>query len=209
MSNYSLSTFLESDDISSLNKIIDSTNEKMEGNILYRHHSNYCLHGKNKEDARYNLYHLSEISSKLVEIGFNGGHSEALFFYANPDISLLSFDLCDHRYTELCLNYLQSKYRIEFIKGNSIQTIPQYRNHSKYNVIHIDGGHGKNICYHDMLNCRMFGDEHSFLVVDDSYLQGIGEAITEHESTNFIYEIDYEKFCLFKTNQHRIFKYVM
>jgi len=155
------------------------------------------------------LYCLSKISSNLVEVGFNGGHSAALFFHANPDINLLSFDLCDHRYTELCLDYLKTKYRIEFIKGDSIQTIPQHQNHSKYDMIHIDGGHGKNICSSDILNCKMFADEQSFLVIDDTYLQGIREAINNLMHSKLIYEIHYENFGLKKTEQHRIFKYRM
>ena len=209
MTNYNLSKFIESDDVSILNKIIDETNEKMEGNILYRHHSNFVLHVKNKEDARYNLYHLSKISSNLVEVGFNGGHSAALFFYANPSVSLLSFDLCNHRYTELCLNYLKTKYSIEFVKGNSIETIPQHQNHLKYDVIHIDGGHDKNSCSSDILNCKKFTDKHSFLVIDDTYLQGINEAIDNLINTKLIHEINYENYGLKKTDQHRIFKYRM
>ena len=80
MTNFDFRVFVESDDVSNLNQIIEKTNEKMEGNILYRHHSAFVPHQKNKEDARYNLYFLAKHSSRLVEVGFNGGHSAALFF---------------------------------------------------------------------------------------------------------------------------------
>jgi hypothetical protein len=181
----------------------------MEGNILYRHHSDFALHGQNKEAARDNLFCLSKASSALVEVGFNGGHSAALFFYANPDASLLSFDLCDHRYTELCLDYLETKYSIEFVKGDSTLTIPQHQNHSKYGVIHIDGGHDSSHCNSDVLNCKKFADEHSFLVIDDTYLQGINEVISNLIDTKLIHEINYEDSGLTETAQHRIFKYRM
>jgi predicted O-methyltransferase YrrM len=209
MTNFDFRVFVESDDVSNLNQIIEKTNEKMEGNILYRHHSAFVPHQENKEDARYNLYFLAKHSSRLVEVGFNGGHSAALFFYANPELRLLSFDLCNHRYAELCLAYLKTKYNIAFIKGDSQQTIPEYQNDSKYDMIHIDGGHDNKACNSDIVNCKMFADEHSFLVVDDAYLQGINEVIKNLIDTEIIAEIDYENHGLKKTNQHRIFKYKM
>jgi len=207
MCNFDLDEFIKTDDIINLNKIIYETNEKMEGNILYRHHSNFELHLKNKEAARSNLYCLSNMSAEILEIGFNGGHSGALYFYANPKLRLVAFDLCVHKYAELCFNYLNTKYNIELIKGDSLKMIPRHNDFCKYDMIHIDGGHGQEACSGDILNCRKFAGLHSFLVIDDSYLMGINQAINNHLDSNLIYEIDYSDYGLENTEQHRIFKY--
>ena len=105
MSQYSLKELCNSRDVAHLNQIIRRTSEKMEGNILYRHHSDFKLHLENKETARWNLFEIAKSSRRILEIGFNGGHSAALYFYANPTVHLVAFDLCSDTYTELCQFY--------------------------------------------------------------------------------------------------------
>jgi hypothetical protein len=99
---------------------------------------------------------------------------------------------------------LKTKYAIEFIKRDSQQTIPEYRNDSKYSVIHIDGGHDKKTCTSDIVNCKMFADEYSFLVVDDTYSQGVNDVIKSLVDTKIVDEIDCQDHGLRKINQHRI-----
>lgn len=204
--------FKNSDDIKNLNKIIKESNEILEGNCLYKNKSNFedfeeGHRYNNKLILRNNLFKLAKISKNIIEIGLNGGHSAALYFYANPSVKLLSFDICYHKYVEPVANYLNNKYNLEFIKGDSIIKVPEYKNNITYDMIHIDGGHGDICALNDLLNCKKFANKSTFLVFDDSNAPSIKKILDEKVNENFIKEIDYEKLGLDVCYFHRIFNY--
>ena len=142
--------------IKELDKIIKKTGEKIEGNCLYQHHSNFNYHFNNKENLRYNIFTLCKNRQRILEVGFNGGHSTILYIYSNPNILIKSFDICHHKYSEKCANYIKeyTNYNFELIKGDSRQTLKTYNSNIKFDIIHIDGGHGYNIAKSDLYKCK-------------------------------------------------------
>ena len=195
--------------VQDLNNIIIQSNERLEGNCLYIHKEIGRIRYENgeTEKLRQNLYKLAKNASNILEIGFNGGHSSALFIYANPNIKILAFDLCEHKYTETCANYLKKNINLEFIKGDSLITVQDYNNKETFDVIHIDGGHGDLCAINDLKNCKKFANSNTILVFDDTHFYNISKIIEEFITNNYIKEINYESKNLEKTCNHRIFNY--
>lgn len=198
--------------IENLNNIIKNTGEKLEGNILYNHLSNFELitvNSLNKpgfDIKRQNLYNLSKNSKNILEIGFNGGHSSVLYFYSNPSLELLSFDIALHKYTKPCVKFLQRFYNIEFIEGDSNITVKNYNVKKQYDVIHIDGGHGKICAENDLINCKKFSYNNTILVFDDTNQDVINNLLNQYIN-KLIVEIEYNNIYK-KCNYHRLFKYI-
>jgi predicted O-methyltransferase YrrM len=61
------------------------------------------------------------MSTTILEIGFNAGHSAACFLMANPNVKILCIDINTSSYTLPCFRYLKSIFndRIYFIESNS------------------------------------------------------------------------------------------
>lgn len=207
-----LNQFMNSAHFNELNKIIKSTKSKLEGNCIYHHSSRgpnkvpFEIHTEKKE-LRNNLFKIAKMNNNILEIGFNGGHSAALYFYANPDLKLLSFDICSHKYTELAVNYLKTKFNLEFVKGDSTIEVPKYNSDIKYDVIHIDGGHGEDCAKKDLKNCKKYANKNTLLIFDDSNFSKIRIILNDAIDYNFIEEINYNDYNLEETEFHRIFKY--
>jgi len=212
-STYHFQEFANLPIIKTINNIIIDTNEKLEGNVLYEHYSHFTIispgteRGDQFDIKRNNLYKIAKRSKTIVEIGFNGGHSSCLYFYANPNIKLLSFDICYHCYTPLVATYLQTIYDFEFIKGDSLTEVPKYSNDVIYDAIHIDGGHGDVCVINDIFNCKKFADENTLIVFDDSNAPSIHKILEQYIAKNKIKEINYSEYGLEKCFYHRIFLY--
>ena len=155
---------------------------------------------------RQNLYNLAKNSKNILEVGFNGGHSSVLYFYSNPSLELLSFDIALHKYTKPCVKFLQRFYNIEFIEGDSNITIKNYIVKNKYDIIHIDGGHGKICAENDLINCKKFSHSNTILVFDDTNQNIINNLLNQYIN-NLIVEIEYNNIYK-KCNYHRLFKYI-
>lgn len=72
-------------DIININNIIKKYTNKVEGNCLYRHQSNFIQFEKghrydNKLILRNNFFNIVKDAKNILEIGLNGGHSMAIFF---------------------------------------------------------------------------------------------------------------------------------
>ncbi len=204
---YSLTNFLQDENILSLNNIVTTTGAPLEGNCLYEHRKDFALNQTNKEDLGQNKFNLCLDRKNIIKVGFNAGHSSALYLYANRNIEIVSFDLCRRRYTEICAKYLTEKYSFELIKGDSLDTVPAYNPGAKFSLIHIDGGHTSRIALLDIINCKKFADKQTLLIIDDAYIACIKRTIEFHSSSKVIAEINDESFRLAKTKFHRIFRY--
>jgi len=89
----------------------------------------------------------------VSEIGFNAGHSAAIFLNSTNINNCTSFDLCTHTYSSMAKQYMKQKYkhRLTIICGNSQVTIPKYNSH-RFDLVFIDGGHYNNVPYLDIQN---------------------------------------------------------
>nr|WP_199290590.1 class I SAM-dependent methyltransferase [Synechococcus elongatus] len=127
-----------------LDHVVVESGEPLEGNCFYYHLS--LKPSALLENKRINLFSSATQAQKILEIGFNAGHSAALMLLANPNSNLLAFDICEHRYTEGCFAVLAERFphRIDLIAGDSNTTLPLFRlEHPAvyFDLLHIDGSH--------------------------------------------------------------------
>jgi len=89
------------------------------------------------------LAFLAKNKKRAIQIGFNAGHSADFILGANPDLTLVSFDIGRHGYITTAKNFIDLKYpgRHKLIIGNSKQTFPTFaKNNTNFDFIFIDGG---------------------------------------------------------------------
>ena len=209
--NLSNDTLEVTDDIRNINNIIKKHTSIIEGNCLYQHRSNFLPFEKgqrydNKLILRNNFYNIVKDAKNILEIGLNGGHSMAIFLLSNPRLEVLSFDICEHMYVKDIANYFKNKYNFKFIEGNSLYTVKEYDNNTKYDVIHIDGGHGEDCVRNDLINCKKFAHKNTLMIFDDTNAMHISNILNEYCQKKLIKEICYSETlreCFF----HRIFQY--
>ncbi|MGL5509683.1 MAG: glycosyltransferase, partial [Microcoleaceae cyanobacterium] len=162
-----------------LHEIVANTGEALEGNCFYLHQT--LQTDERLVNKQRNIYSLAHISQQILEIGFNAGHSSLIMLLANPRAEITAFDICWHEYTQLCFDYLVSVFpgRLKLIPGSSTETIPlYYQEHpqQKFDLLHIDGSHEKEIANSDFHNCMQLARHESYVIWDDvqsSILKGL------------------------------------
>jgi len=206
---YSFSEFANLPSVKEVDNIIRKTGDKLEGNCLYQHNRDF-KYAMYKDNLRENLYTLCKKSKNILEIGFNAGHSVLLYLYANPKISIRTFDICNHSYSELCANYIRSMPVVDMIlfKGDSQVTLPEYNENVLFDLIHIDGGHGVDIAKADLINCKRFSNKNTLLIFDDAQDKQLSILLQQHIDCNLIKEVNYQELGLHKIQNHRVFNYI-
>ena len=119
----------------------------------------------------------SEKPRIVCEIGFNAGHSAAVWLMANRNISLLSFDMCSHPYTrpnfDMLVGSAVGKSRATLICGDSRETLPAYIARQANppevlcDIVHVDGGHEGDVPEMDLRHMRRLSHNHTVLLMDD------------------------------------------
>lgn len=146
---------------------------------------------------------------KIMEIGFNAGHSAEIFLKNNSTATLLSFDLGLHRYVGTAKRYIDVNYpnRHNLIIGDSTELVPHFienNEDSKFDVIFIDGGHDYKIAKSDMANCFKLAHKDTIVVLDDTmftpewhqeYTIGPTRTWLEHLEQNKIIELGRKDYC--------------
>lgn len=101
---------------------------------------------------------------RVLEIGFNAGHSAYLWLNNFPEVTYHSVDICFHEYTEECANKMQALYpNFSFTKIDSRLLTPNYM--SAYDMIFIDGDHYPTTFRKDFDTARKSGVR--WILVDD------------------------------------------
>jgi len=224
-----------------IHKIVVRCQERLEGNCLCtmqvaRTHGmaicpatcRFTLQTAGKATLRENLYRLAARSPSILEVGFNAGHSAALYLWAwhcnktQGKKRFLAFDICEHAYTQPCFELLKDHYcadgdsetEMELVAGDSKETLAGYGGsgstaNPKFSMLHIDGGHSRDICKLDIVNARRYATATTVLVVDDASFVRIKELLEEmvDPSDPYLDEIDYASAGLIKTKMHRMFHY--
>lgn len=126
---------------------------------------------KQKAGFIQDMQRLSHIK-KIMEIGFNAGHSSELFLGTTDCEKLVSFDINIHPYVKIGAEFIQNKYgeRFTFIEGDSRIKVPEYtasHPNEKFDLIFIDGGHSLECCLSDILSCRQLAHRETIVLIDD------------------------------------------
>jgi len=146
----------------------------------------------------------------ILEIGFNAGHSSELFLENNPNVSVTSFDIGEHKYISNSKYYLDKMYpgRHTLILGDSRVSIPKYSKENPgktFDIIFIDGGHEYEVARADLENCAKLADKNSLVLLDDTifteelhahWTRGPTQTWVEHVKSNKIMQIKNNDYCL-------------
>jgi len=158
--------------ILALNKIVQECTNSFEGNIFYLsgRFDYYPLFISKQRD----LYTLAQMSTNILEIGMNSGLSSLLMLVANKTAKVIAFDIAVHEYTEPCAEYLRTHFpsRFRFIKGNSANALPLFRDSKtnggeRFDLVHIDGNHTYSAANLDFFNSRSVSIPGKTLIVLD------------------------------------------
>jgi len=108
---------------------------------------------------------------RIMEIGFNAGHSAEVFLNNNC-MHLVSFDLGQHMYVLEAKRYLDHKYpkRHLLVLGDSQISMPKFLADYPgitFDVIFIDGGHDYEIAKSDMENSLKMATDNTLIIMDD------------------------------------------
>jgi hypothetical protein len=120
---------------------------------------------------------IKELTSKpdikVMEIGFNAGHSAELMLENNKTLTLTSFDLGQYNYVLPGKEFINMTYpgRHTLYLGDSTMSIPVFTQQNpdvKFDVIFIDGGHLYPIAKADIDNCFHLAHKDTIVMVDDT-----------------------------------------
>ena len=157
--------------LETLNKIIDDVGEPLEGNIFYEHldpHRSQLVDKFFPKRAALAMFAMSH--DNIVEIGFNSGFSALLMLTANPNLKLTSVDICEHKYTKQCFEYISSVFpgRITLVEGDSTKVLVDALQDKATTGYIIDGGHGLDVAEIDLRNIIQHANPGAVLCFDDS-----------------------------------------
>tara|TARA_Y100001958_G_scaffold156915_1_gene150665 strand:- start:6092 stop:6862 length:771 start_codon:yes stop_codon:yes gene_type:complete len=178
-------------------------------------------HTQQVEEETLFLEKLSKNSKKILEVGFNGGHSAETFLKSNKNVTVTSVDIGFHHYVNFGYFYLRKKYknRIKLHIGDSTKVLPKLISKKyQFDLIFIDGGHEYQIVKSDLDNSVNLSDNETTIIVDDVFLptndsdkkfidshnNGPSQAWNEVVMKNKINQVDYKEFKSKSTNKRSI-----
>ena len=154
-----------------LNKIVVDSKEPLEGNLFYYNLEEPVLDTPDPryQHKRYNWGFFVLGGSRLLEVGFNAGHSALLALTNNPDLIYVGVDIAYHSYTVPCYQYLKSVFgdRIQLHVGDSRKAVPAVADFLRFDLFHIDGGHDMAVAEADLFNITSRAAPGSRLLFDD------------------------------------------
>lgn len=159
--------------LAELHRIIAASGELLEGN-LFTEHLRSSIPDEPVEvfrNKRSNYALFCSGGRSLLEIGFNAGHSCLLALTVEKDLIYTGVDIGMHSYTLRCFDYLKSVFgdRVRLHIGDSRDVIPILRRQQdRFDLYHLDGGHGFNVAHADLCNLLDFAGPGTTLMVDDT-----------------------------------------
>ena len=120
--------------------------------------------------AEYYFRMAASPAVKVVcEIGFNVGHSAAVWLLANERLKLETFDLFDTAMSNAALHHLQGLFpgRITAHAGDSQRTVLRARVSAPCDIVHVDGRHRYEPVVRDFLSMRRHASPRAHYLFDD------------------------------------------
>ena len=204
-------------EIFSLNDILATTGEKIEGNVCY---SDQLLPEQYQkvtptDDLRYvfkraNLATLARRRTTMLEIGMNGGHSALICLMANPTLHLYAVDICWHGYTRPAAEHLKRRFgrRFQFWPGDSREVMPRLaidRPNLRFDLLHIDGGHDPSLAIADMSNALRMATKGADFIFDDVNHIPLGEALEHVANMGYLAPLE-DASRLYETPLHQVLR---
>jgi hypothetical protein len=193
---YPTAAFLEH--LSAINKIVLESGEFLAGNLFYPpgiQRTNIAALQNNEilpnvRGKRANIINALRGRSKVMEIGFNAGHCALMMLEANPRIRYLGVDICEHKYTKPCSEYLKSRYgdRFDIHFGSSLDVVPQIAHTGiceDIDIVHVDGGHSEEVAFADVRNVSLLPrlpGLRRYTIVDDAEMPKVLRALANLEN---------------------------
>ena len=170
-----------------------STQKGVEGGLFMHHGESKSLKAdwQSKRKRECLLLELSFANPKsILEVGFNAGHSSAMFMSSSPEVSIHAFDICRHSYTQPAADALKNMFegRLMLTCGDSATTIPAFRKElealpveqrTTFDFLFIDGDHRMEKALLDIVNSCSIAEESATVVVDDCEQGPVLEAWNE------------------------------
>lgn len=127
------------------------------------------------EKAMAMYYHIARgpTVKTICEVGFNAGHSSALFLNANPQARVIAFDIGQFPYTVGNLHLMKDMFgdRFDYILGPSEKSVPEYHKRHpdvKCDVISVDGDHSTDGTFADLANFKPMASCRNWVLMDDA-----------------------------------------
>ena len=166
------------------------------------------------DSKRRNFFELARRSTRMFEIGVNGGHSMMLALMANPELKCVGIDVCEKLsrrwarvdiYVPAAFNWLRYKFadRVQLIKGNSLVETPRYRLENpsvQVDFLHLDGA--KNTHVQEVLGIRDLMPAGAFIVHDDFNLRTVRVADRQLRRINATQPLNYSANGLVDCDHH-------
>lgn len=104
---------------------------------------------------------------RILEIGFNCGHSSYVMLAERPDVTITSIDIGHHAYTLEAKKYVDKLFpnRHTLLIGDSQSVMKTI--HGQWDLFFIDGGHEYAVAKSDIDQCLRLAKPGDLLIVDD------------------------------------------
>ena len=163
----------------------------------------------------------SRSKTKILEIGFNGGHSSETFLNSNSSLTVDSIDIGYHHYVNFGKYYLKKRFtkRFNLHIGESRKVLPDLlKKELIFDLIFIDGSHEYKDVITDLEICSKLSDKDTLVILDDVYYEkdkdglssvdnhnlGPTKAWNEFKLKNLVIEDGYIEFETENTNKRSI-----
>ena len=189
--------------LNDLKNIVIASGSLLEGNCFYFNKTLEPYPALYAKQA--NLFWAGkQASTRICEIGLNAGHS-AMLLLLGRDTTPLEFTVFDvgwHPYTKPALECLKTKFphvTFEYIEGDSIKTLPDFirsdpfNRISRYDVVHVDGGHSEECIQNDMKNANLLVRKEGIIIIDDTNNEHINKYVDMYISSGNYQEVDIMK----------------
>jgi len=116
---------------------------------------------------------LGRQTMRIMEIGFNAGHSAEVFLTADPDALVTSFDLGHVPAVTVGKQFIDEHYprRHTLIVGDSTVSVPAFAQafpQARFDLLFIDGGHDYAVAAADISNCFALAGGAAIVAIDDT-----------------------------------------
>eukprot|EP00747_Dinoflagellata_sp_TGD_P165540 gnl/TRDRNA2_/TRDRNA2_186932_c0_seq1.p1 gnl/TRDRNA2_/TRDRNA2_186932_c0~~gnl/TRDRNA2_/TRDRNA2_186932_c0_seq1.p1 ORF type:complete len:283 (-),score=55.79 gnl/TRDRNA2_/TRDRNA2_186932_c0_seq1:129-977(-) len=133
--------------------------------------------------------------STICEVGFNAGHSAAIFLNANPEAKLYSFDLGQFKYTLGNIQLMKDFFadRFEYTLGPSEESVPDFhrrRPDVQCDIVSVDGDHSTEGTFRDLQNFREMASCRNWVLMDDAGWSSTNKAWQRAKDEGIITQVE-------------------